>query len=135
MIFVESSFVNLHILKTMQFQEMNSLAMTKILKKFDKQTHLGGQTFLKVLGNRYPALLTHGNTTAAGGFSDAIARDLNAEIASKVLAIVPQLDDWVCPVCYGMAWRPVNLGCCRSVYCIRCIIKLQDDGMTKMVQG
>ena len=55
----------------------------------------------------------------------------NAEISTKVLAIVPQLDDWTCPVCYSMAWRPVNLGCCRSVFCIRCIIHLQDQGMEK----
>lgn len=125
--------LNLRILKTMHFQEMNSRAMTKILKKFDKQTHLGGKTFIKALGNKYPALIGGGGkkNTSAGAFSDSIARDLNAEIASKVLAIVPQLDDWICPVCYGMAWRPVNLGCCRSVFCIRCIIKLQADGMKK----
>jgi len=52
-------------------------------------------------------------------------------MVSKVLAIVPQLDDWICPVCYSMAWRPVNLGCCRSVFCITCVIKLQDEGMAR----
>lgn len=122
--------LNLHILKTLQFQEMNARAMTKILKKFDKQTHLGGKTFVKALGKRYPALITSGSSSA-GGFSDSIARDLSAEIGTKVLTIVPQLDDWVCPVCYGMAWRPVNLGCCKTVYCIRCIIKLQHDKMKR----
>jgi hypothetical protein len=30
-----------------------------------------------------------------------------------------------------MAWRPVNLGCCRSVFCIRCIIKLQKEKMKR----
>ena len=60
--------------------------------------------------------------SSAGGFADSIARDMHAEIGSKVLAIVPQLDDWICPVCYGMAWRPINLGCCRSVFCVGCII-------------
>jgi hypothetical protein len=122
--------LNLHILKTMQFQEMNARAMTKILKKFDKQTHLGGNTFMKALGNQYPGLISD-RKSIAGNFSDSIAQDLTAEIGSKVLAIVPQLDDWVCPVCYGMAWRPVNLGCCRSVFCIRCIIKLQKEKMKR----
>jgi hypothetical protein len=122
--------LNLHILKTMQFQEMNARAMTKILKKFDKQTHLGGNTFIKALGNQYPSLISD-RKSIAGNFSDSIAQDLTAEIGSKVLAIVPQLDDWVCPVCYGMAWRPVNLGCCRSVFCIRCIIKLQKEKMKR----
>lgn len=122
--------LNVHILRIMHFQEMNSRAMTKILKKFSKRTHLKGQDFVKSLEVKYPAIASSGKG-GAGGFADSIARDLHAEIGSKVLAIVPQLDDWICPVCYGMAWRPVNLGCCRSVFCIRCIIKLQDDHKLK----
>jgi transposase-like protein len=124
--------LNVQILNIMHFQEMNSRAMTKILKKFNKRTHLEGQQFIKGLRGKYPAMMTLSKTTgSAGGFADSIARDLHAEIGSKVLSIVPQLDDWICPVCYGMAWRPVKLGCCRSVFCIRCIIHLQDTGMKK----
>lgn len=122
--------VNVRILRIMHFQEMNARAMTKILKKFDKQTNLEGSAFLLDLRKKHPALLTN-SKNAAGGFANSIAKDLHAEISTKVLPIVPQLDDWTCPVCYAMAWRPVNLGCCRSVYCIRCIIKLQDDGMRR----
>lgn len=124
--------LNLSILKIMHFQEMNARAMTKILKKFDKRTHLEGQVFVSNLRRQYPALITNGKSSqAAGGFANSIARDMHAEIATKVLAIVPQLDDWNCPVCYSMAWRPVNLGCCRSVFCITCIIKLQDEGVKR----
>jgi hypothetical protein len=121
--------LNLHILTIMHFQEMNTRAITKILKKFNKRTRLDeGQQFVSNLRLKYPAIAT---TSTAGGFADSIARDLHAEIGSKVLAIVPQLDDWICPVCYGMAWRPVNLRCCRSVFCIRCVIQLQDMGKIK----
>jgi hypothetical protein len=124
--------LNVNILKIMHFQEMNSRAMAKILKKFDKRTHLEGQVFVRNLRKQYPALLTNGKSAQpAGGFANSIARDLHAEIATKVLAIVPQIDDWNCPVCYSMAWRPVNLGCCRSVFCITCIIHLQDDGVKR----
>ncbi|KAK5172976.1 uncharacterized protein LTR77_003098 [Saxophila tyrrhenica] len=127
--------LNVNILRIMHFQEMNARAMTKILKKFDKRTHLEGQLFLKNLRTKYPALLTNSGKQSqmqsAGGFANSIARDLSAEIATKVLAIVPQPEDWDCPVCYSMAWRPVSLGCCRSVFCIRCIIKLQDEGMKR----
>lgn len=125
--------LNIDILKIMHFQEVNARAMTKILKKFDKQTHLEGQMFLKSLRAKYPALLPIEGTKkiAPTAFANSIARDLHAEIATKVLAIVPQIDDWNCPVCYSMAWRPVSLGCCRSVFCIRCIIKLQDEGMKR----
>lgn len=125
--------LNVDILKIMHFQEMNARAMTKILKKFDKQTHLEGRAFLSDLRAKYPMLLTNGKAgvNSPGGFANSIARDLNAELASKVLAIVPQIEDWNCPVCYSMAWKPVNLGCCRSVFCIRCIIRLQDDGVKR----
>ncbi|KAK3698042.1 hypothetical protein LTR37_017158 [Vermiconidia calcicola] len=124
--------LNVDILRIMHFQEMNARAMTKILKKFDKRTHLEGQLFLKTLGTQYPALLTTGESAqAVGGFANSIARDMHAEIATKVLSIVPQLDDWNCPVCYSMAWRPVGLGCCRSVFCITCVIHLQLKGMKR----
>ncbi|KAK5126433.1 hypothetical protein LTR85_010669 [Meristemomyces frigidus] len=129
--------LNVDILKIIRFQEMNARAMSKILKKFDKRTHLEGRQFLKDLRTKYPALLPGrpiaGQKPSGGtvGFANSIARDLHAEITSKVLGIVPQIDDWTCPVCYSMAWRPVSLGCCRSLYCIRCIIKLQDDGHSR----
>lgn len=129
--------LNVRILSIMHFQEWNSRAMTKILKKFNKRTHLEGQLFIKSLPG-YSELLaanstdpTHQSALSAGAFADSIARDLHAEIGSKVLSIVPQLDDWICPVCYGMAWRPVRLGCCRAVFCISCIIQLQDTGMKR----
>lgn len=125
--------LNVDILKIIGFQEMNARAMTKILKKFDKRTHLEGQQFLGDITRKYPALLQSrtkpGKATA--GFANSIARDLHAEISSKVLGIVPQIDDWNCPVCYSMAWRPVSLSCCRAVFCIRCIIKLQDEGHSR----
>lgn len=127
--------VNVEILKVMHFQEMNARAMSKILKKFDKRTNIEGQMFLRTLSARYPALLTNNSVLAksntAGGFANSIARDLSAEISSKVLAIIPQPDDWLCPVCYSMAWKPVGLRCCKSVFCIQCIIKLQDQGMQR----
>ncbi|KAF2169613.1 hypothetical protein M409DRAFT_52140 [Zasmidium cellare ATCC 36951] len=118
--------LNLQILKVMHFQEMNARAMRKILKKFDKRTHLQGDKFAKNLIVKYPEIKSN-----KSGFADSIGRDLQAEMGTKVLAIVPQLDDWICPVCCEMAWRPVNLGCCRAVLCIRCVIDLQAKGMTK----
>jgi E3 ubiquitin-protein ligase BAH len=129
--------LNLDILKIMHFQEVNSRAMTKILKKFDKQTHLEGHQFLQDLSVKYPALMPPSSangcvkSTGASGFANSIARDMHAEIQSKVLQVVPQISDWECPVCYNMAWRPVSLGCCTALFCIRCIIKLQDEKMKR----
>lgn len=123
--------LNVDILRIMHFQEMNARAMRKILKKFDKRTHLEGQMFMAAVRKRHPALLTGTGNSIGNGFANSIARDLQAELSTKVLAIVPQLEDWTCPVCLGMAWRPVSLGCCRSVFCIRCIIQLQDQKMMR----
>nr|POF14234.1 putative ring finger protein c6b12.07c [Quercus suber] len=120
--------LNVDILQIMHFQEMNAQAMAKILKKFDKRTHLEGQLFLKSLRDKYPSLIpANPKRIGAGGFANSIARDMYAEIGSKVISIVPQIDDWDCPVCYSMAWRPVSLGCCNSRFCIRCVIKMQDE--------
>lgn len=120
--------VNIDILRIMRFQEMNAKAMAKILKKFQKRTHLEGDLFVKSLTDRFPALVLD-KQQHNSGFAGSIARDMSAEISSKVLAIVPQLNDWNCPLCYAMAWKPINLGCCRSIFCIRCIIQLQDEGL------
>ncbi|KAK5114720.1 hypothetical protein LTR62_002294 [Meristemomyces frigidus] len=124
--------LNVDILNIMRFQEMNARAMTKILKKFDKQTHLEAQPFLKELLEKYPALTPNGIATKpSSGFAECIARDLHAEISSKVLAIVPQIQDWTCPVCTEMAWRPVSLGCCQALLCIRCVITMQEQEMRR----
>lgn len=140
--------LNVDILKIIGFQEMNAEAMRKILKKFDKRTHLEGQPFLHDLQTRYPALLPPTASTTptqpnqavgfpasraccTASFATSIARDLSAELTSKILGIVPQLDDWNCPVCLEMAWRPVSLRCCRALYCIRCIIRMQDEGTAR----
>lgn len=96
--------LNLSILQTMYFQEINDRAMYKITKKFDKRTHL-----------RLPATMRQENR-----FANAIARDVYAEISTKLVPLVPQLDQWECPVCYSVAWRPIRLGCCQAVFCIRC---------------
>lgn len=106
--------VNLDILKAMRFQEINNEAVRKILKKFDKRTALG-------------AAKAYQGLTFSGPFAKSIATDMCAVISSKVVAVVPQMDDFICPICYGLAWRPIRLGCCSAVFCIRCIIQLQKD--------
>lgn len=106
--------INLDILRVMRFQEINAVALKKILKKFDKHTALG-------------AALVYPGVTASGPLARSIAKDMCAEVSSKVISVVPQQDDFICPICYSLAWRPIRLGCCNSIYCIRCIIQLQRE--------
>ncbi|GAB7353883.1 hypothetical protein MBLNU459_g4238t1 [Dothideomycetes sp. NU459] len=110
--------INLDILKAMRFQEINMEATRKILKKFDKRTALGA-------GKSYQGLLL------SGPFAKSIAKDMCAAMTSEIVTVVPQMDDYICPICYGLAWRPIRLQCCNNVYCIRCVIQLQRDGNEK----
>lgn len=110
--------INLDILKAMHFQELNNEAVRKILKKFDKRTALG-------------AAKAYQGLTLSGPFAKSIATDMCAAISSKVVTVVPQMDDYTCPICCDLAWRPIRLGCCNSIYCIRCVIQLQKDDKDK----
>ncbi|KAH6606296.1 hypothetical protein Trco_005449 [Trichoderma cornu-damae] len=104
--------LNLSLLKHLQFQELNVLAISKILKKFDKRTSLG-------VSRAFPTAISSRRL-----LSDRIAREVCARIAEELVSIIPQLNDYLCPICYSIAYQPVRLDC-QHVFCIRCIIKIQ----------
>ncbi|KAG8424270.1 hypothetical protein J3458_001080 [Metarhizium acridum] len=109
-----SRFVNLNLslLKNLQFQELNKLAIVKILKKFDKRTSLGvSQTFRSAIQSE-------------SFLSRDMAKDICAQMSQELVNVVPQLNDYLCPVCFSVAYRPVRLDC-RHVFCIRCVVKIQ----------
>ncbi|SPJ78980.1 uncharacterized protein FTOL_07371 [Fusarium torulosum] len=107
-------FLNLNasLLKNMQFQELNRTAVAKILKKFDKRTALG-------VARKFPTVV-HSDKLLAG----TIARDVCAQMSQELVSKVPQLNDYLCPVCFSVAYMPVRLDC-QHVFCIRCVIKIQ----------
>lgn len=53
-----------------------------------------------------------------------VGRDVCAQLSKELVPVVPQLNDYLCPVCFAVAYRPVRLDC-QHVFCIRCIIKIQ----------
>ncbi|KNB06118.1 hypothetical protein FOXG_08168 [Fusarium oxysporum f. sp. lycopersici 4287] len=107
-------FINLNasLLKNMQFQELNKTAVAKILKKFDKRTALG-------VARKFPTVV-HSDKLLAG----TIARDVCSQMSQELVSKVPQLNDYLCPVCFSVAYLPVRLDC-QHVFCIRCVIKIQ----------
>ncbi|KAK4946123.1 hypothetical protein LTR66_014328 [Elasticomyces elasticus] len=105
--------INTSILKTLRFLELNATAASKILKKFDKRTALGAN---RAFPDADPA-----------PFARAMVTMLCAEVDSKIVTRVPRFDEWQCPICYDLAWRPIRLGCCNNIFCIRCIIRLQQE--------
>lgn len=110
--------INTELLRVLQFQSMNRTAMDKILKKFDKQTALDSRV-------NFPALV------AADAFlSRSVARDVCCVMTEQLLPVTPQLDDFLCPVCLAVAYKPIRLRC-RHVFCVRCMIQMQRAGDDK----
>ncbi|KAF2026723.1 RING-14 protein-like protein [Setomelanomma holmii] len=105
--------INREILQGLRFGEINHSAMVKILKKFDKRTALGvKQTFPRQV--TYPE------------FSEHLAKAVCAEVNTQILSNIPQIDDYSCPMCMEIKWRPVKLRC-DHVFCIRCLIVMQNN--------
>ncbi|GKT72272.1 RING-14 protein [Colletotrichum tofieldiae] len=104
--------LNAVLLKNLQFQEINQVAIYKILKKFDKRTCLG-------VSKSFPVQV-HSDKLLAG----SVAKDICAQMSTDLVSVVPQISDYMCPICFAIAYRPVRLAC-QHVFCIRCIVKIQ----------
>jgi hypothetical protein len=111
-----TSFMNINreILQGLRFGEINRTAMMKILKKFDKQTNLN------VARTTFPRTITYPS------FSSHLAKAVCSELNTSILSHVPQIDDYSCPMCMEIKWRPVKLSC-GHVFCIRCLIVMQTN--------
>ncbi|PMD14098.1 hypothetical protein NA56DRAFT_406640 [Hyaloscypha hepaticicola] len=104
--------INVTLLMNLKFQEINKIAITKILKKFDKRTHLGvGRTFTKIIASD-PII------------SETMAKAVCAQMSTDLSKIVPQVDDYSCPICSEVQWRPVRMKC-RHIFCSSCAVKMQ----------
>jgi len=114
LLFARFIAVNEQVLKVLQFQAINKMAMQKILKKFDKRTALG-------VSQTYPTLVAS-NPFLASQLSKAICYTMS----SKIVTIIPQLDDYLCPICQSISIKPVRLSC-SHVFCVRCLVKLQRE--------
>ncbi|KAI8588421.1 SPX domain-containing protein [Geranomyces variabilis] len=104
--------LNREMLAVKQFDEINHTAVRKILKKHDKRTQLAaapeytrfsdGQTF----------------------FVDNVARALIFAVQERLTMVVPQPEDYACPICQEISWKPIRL-VCGHVFCVRCLVKAQ----------
>lgn len=106
--------INVDLLRLMRFQEMNRIALAKILKKFDKRTALHARAAI-------PESLRDGAVV-----SQDLARGTCYTIANELTSIIPQINDYLCPVCFSITYKPVRLAC-NHVYCIRCLIIMQKE--------
>ena len=104
--------INLDLLRLMKFQDINRTALNKIMKKFDKRTALHARAAI-------PDSLKSNSLV-----SKDLAKATCFTISEELLQVIPQLNDYLCPVCFSISYKPVRLGC-GHVFCIRCLIVLQ----------
>lgn len=105
--------INSTLLQTLKFQEINRTALSKIMKKFDKRTALHARSaILPPLLEREPF------------FAQSIAKAICCEISEGLLTVIPQLEDYLCPICMSISFKPIRLKC-GHVFCIRCLIVMQ----------
>lgn len=109
--------INIKLLRLMKFQDINRTALAKILKKFDKRTALHAQSSIQssLVTNPYLA--------------QNLARATCFTISEEILNVIPQLNDYLCPICFSISWKPVRLRC-NHIFCIRCMIVLQRQEKT-----
>jgi E3 ubiquitin-protein ligase BAH len=53
-----------------------------------------------------------------------MAKAVCAQLTEDLIKLTPQLDDYLCPICLTIAFRPIRMKC-RHVLCIRCTVLLQ----------
>ncbi|KAJ2685206.1 hypothetical protein H4R19_006821, partial [Coemansia spiralis] len=99
--------INMELTHMLLLQEMNEQAARKIIKKHDKRTHLVAMT-------QFPHLMTVD--------TESLTRALVHTIYGTIVGIVPQIDDYSCPMCLSIAWRPLRLQC-GHLFCSRCVAK------------
>ncbi|KAL1958476.1 hypothetical protein VTO42DRAFT_4340 [Malbranchea cinnamomea] len=104
--------INAALLQNLKFQELNRVALTKILKKFDKQTALHARAAFPRYASSEPFL------------AESVAKAVCQSISQELLPVVPQIDDYLCPICLNVAFKPVRLRC-DHVFCIRCLVIMQ----------
>ncbi|CAO3592375.1 unnamed protein product [Absidia cylindrospora] len=98
-------------------QALNQTAMTKILKKHDKRSGLNASV-------NFPDFVDFDEF-----FMPALTKLLCAAMIERLTTIIPQPDDYACPVCMDVSWKPIRL-VCSHVFCVRCLIKAQKKNMT-----
>ncbi|RKP39646.1 SPX domain-containing protein, partial [Dimargaris cristalligena] len=115
MVLTEFLHFNLALLTAKAFRDLNQTALTKILKKHDKRTHLRAAPV-------FSELVIHVRHRRAGGLDGTPTSSAFFALARRLLTLVPQPTDYDCPLCLALCWPPVRLRCGHR-YCVRCLVK------------
>ncbi|KIW94149.1 uncharacterized protein Z519_05465 [Cladophialophora bantiana CBS 173.52] len=105
--------INEDLLRIKKFQELSRTALANIIKKFKKRLPLHAHLASSL--------------TASLFIEQDLATALSFIISKEVLSAIPQLSDYLCPICFSISYKPVRLRC-RHLFCIRCMVVLQRQG-------
>lgn len=112
--------LNYSLLQYLTFQNLNNLALRKILKKFDKNTHFQSSASLTRLLSR----------TTTNEVTLISTTSIEQIISTDIVKLIPQLEDYLCPICFNIAYKPIRLPC-KHIFCVRCLVKLQRQNENK----
>ena len=59
----------------------------------------------------------------------SLAQSICYIIQESVIKVIPQLDDYSCPICMNIAYKPIRLSC-GHLFCVRCLVKMKQDDKT-----
>jgi hypothetical protein len=107
--------VSQQILTLIHFNELNQLALKKILKKMAKTTQNLTPQQMSELVLKFNPLFEH---------SQILIKDWG----TVILKCLPSTSDYECPVCYDIAWRPIRLKC-GHLFCLLCCLQAQFRNM------
>ncbi|KAK9350217.1 hypothetical protein V1523DRAFT_355768 [Lipomyces doorenjongii] len=110
--------LNLTLLQSAECQELNAI---KISKTSGENTSLSTQEMFPELCSACSEFCSHNSWRST---PTSIVKSVHSTMTKQLLSLIPQLDDYICPVCYLIAFKPVRLDC-SHVFCIRCLVKLQ----------
>lgn len=103
----EFILINHMILNQATITYINNSLIEKIITKHDIVTHLTAHSYIQLLNlnNNHFEILT-------------------IAVENQILSLIPQPEDYTCPICYDIAYKPIRLNC-KHVFCVRCTIKLK----------
>ncbi|TDL24707.1 hypothetical protein BD410DRAFT_785400 [Rickenella mellea] len=126
--------LNMLILNLKKFQQANTEAARKILKKRTKRTALPLPTSMTPQSSSLfiiPAAFQQSSQTdmltlMPSGLA-SLPHLLVQAIGETLLPVVPHIDDYACLICTSIAFKPIRLAC-GHLFCVRCLVKMQKAG-------
>ncbi|KAK9312840.1 hypothetical protein V1524DRAFT_238154 [Lipomyces starkeyi] len=113
--------LNLTLLQSAECQDLNQISAIKISKTSGEKTVLNTQEAFPELCSACSEFCSHNSLRST---PTSVVKSVHSTMTKQLLSLIPQLDDYICPVCYLIAFKPVRLDC-SHVFCIRCLVKLQ----------